>query len=83
MLLPDELAPEFYQFDVLPVQLTHDLGALVIVEEGELLRDVHLVHDGVPSTCPDMRHQPGSSSQIKNLPPSQPISLGPGSNALA
>ena len=38
MLMPDKLALEFYQLDVLPVQLTNDLRAPVVVEEGELLR---------------------------------------------
>ena len=46
MLMPDELALEFYQLDVLPIQLTHDLGVPVIVEEGELLPDVHLGDQG-------------------------------------
>ena len=35
VLVPDKLALEFYQLDVLPVQFANDLGAPVVVEEGE------------------------------------------------
>lgn len=38
MPVPGKFAREFYQMDVLPVQLTHDLAAPVVVEEGELTR---------------------------------------------
>ena len=45
VLMPDELATELDELDVLPVQLANDLRAPVVVEEGELFSDVHLVHD--------------------------------------
>jgi hypothetical protein len=46
MLVPDKLTLELGQLDVLPVQLAHNLGAPVIVEESELFPDIHL---GYPS----------------------------------
>src|SRR6516165_8933444 len=42
MLVPHEFALKLHQLDMLPVQLTDDLRAPVIVEQGELLPDVHL-----------------------------------------
>ena len=40
LLMPDELALEFYHFNVLPVQLAHDLGIPLIVEGGKFLPNV-------------------------------------------
>ena len=37
VVVPDELAPELDELDVLAVHLTNDLGAPVILEEGQLL----------------------------------------------
>jgi hypothetical protein len=48
MLVPDELALELDEFDVLSVQLADDPGVLVVVEEGGLPGVVHLIH-GSPS----------------------------------
>src|SRR5271165_2680630 len=53
MLMPDKLALEFYQFDVLPVQLAHDPGVPVVVEEGELLTQVHLGDRSVSEDASD------------------------------
>ena len=53
VLVPDKLALEFYQLDVLPVQLPDDPGALVIVEEGELLTQVHLGDRSVSEDASD------------------------------
>ena len=40
--VPDELAPELDELDVLAVQLADDFGTPVVVEEGQLLVQVHL-----------------------------------------
>ncbi len=48
MLMPDKLALELHQLDVLTIQLTHDPRVPVVMEEGELFLDVNFVHDGVP-----------------------------------
>jgi len=53
MLMPDKLALEFYQLDMLPVQLTHDLRAPVVVEEGELFTQVHLGDRSVSEDASD------------------------------
>src|SRR5271157_3376582 len=53
MLMPNKLALEFHQLDVLPVQLANDPGAPVIVEEGELLTQVHLGDRSVSEDASD------------------------------
>src|SRR5271166_2107534 len=53
MLMPDKLAMEFHQLDVLPVQLANDPGAPVVVEEGELLTQVHLGDRSVSEDASD------------------------------
>src|SRR5208337_3644714 len=58
---PDKLALEFYQLDVLPVQLAHDPGVPVIVEEGELLLDVHC---GDRLVSEDLRRSPSLSMDL-------------------
>src|SRR5271166_4011783 len=61
MLMRDKLALEFYQLDVLPVQLAHDLRAPVIMEESELLTQVHL---GDRSVSEDLRRSPSLSMDL-------------------
>src|SRR5271157_2654396 len=61
MLMPDELPLEFYQLDVLPVQLAHDPGIPVIVEEGELLLGVHR---GDRLVSEDLRRSPSLSMDL-------------------
>ncbi len=43
VLVPDELALELDQLDVLAVEFADDLRAPVVLEEGQLLGEVHLV----------------------------------------
>src|SRR5271166_5428047 len=61
MLMRDKLALEFYQLDVLPIQLAHDLRAPVIMEESELLTQVHL---GDRSVSEDLRRSPSLSMDL-------------------
>ena len=44
VLVPDERAVELDELHVLPVQLTHDLRVPMGSEQGELLRQVDLIH---------------------------------------
>src|SRR5271170_6396636 len=45
MVMPHEFALKLDQLDVLSVELAHDFGRPMILESGELLRHVDLVHD--------------------------------------
>ena len=45
VLVPDELAEQLHQLDVLAVQFADDLGLPVLVEESQLLGQVYLAHE--------------------------------------
>src|SRR5262249_47433164 len=47
--VPDELAQELHQLDVLAVEFADDPGAPAVGEAGELLGEVDLLHRAVPS----------------------------------
>src|SRR4051812_2512422 len=61
VVVPDELAQELDQLDVLAVQVPDDLRTPALVEPRELLAEIHLVHaEGLQ----DLAHEPTLAGRI-------------------
>jgi hypothetical protein len=52
MVVPDELATKLYELDLLAIQRADNLGPPVFVNERQLFREIHLVHDVSPGMLP-------------------------------